>query len=90
MANKRQLKKGINAVCNQLIDEVVAFTICEKSTIPETTNQLFANILTLQDDMLSRISHIEPGLSPKIYFKKLRADMAKGVEDILEQIKVQL
>lgn len=90
MANKRQLKRGINTLCNELLAETVAITLCGKTFAQEDIDKILVNILKLQDDMLNRVSHPEPGLPQKAYFKNLQTDMATGVESIAEQIKALL
>lgn len=90
MANKRQLKKGINALCNELLSETVAITLCGKQVEQKDIDKVMVNILNLQDDMLNRVSHPEPGMSQKAYFKKMRADILASVDDITEQIKAIL
>ena len=42
-------------------------------------------ILTLQDEYLKRVCHVEPG-NVKLYFKKLKEGFNKEVESILGEI----
>ena len=44
------------------------------------------NILMMQADMISRISHVEPGCT-RLFFRKLREDLADRTEQIIEDIK---
>ena len=90
MANRRQLKKGINFLCGELFAECVAITHYQKPTLQQDVDNVMTNILKLQDDMLNRVSHPEPGVSQKAFFKKLRTDMSAQTEEIVAQINTLL
>lgn len=49
-------------------------------------NALLTTILSLHDDFVRRISHPEPGLKTKKYFKVLVENFEKEVSDIVDQI----
>lgn len=85
MANKRTLKKDINYVAGELFAECVSVSHFSKVSREDIDNVML-NILSMQDDMICRISHVEPGMKAKIYFQKLRSDMADKVGDIIDQI----
>lgn len=87
MAKRRELKKGINFLCGELFAECVAIMHYHKPAPQADIDNVMTSILNLQDDMLCRVSHVEPGMKAKDYFKKLRADMASRTEEIVEQIK---
>lgn len=86
MANKRQLKKRINNLCGDLFAECIACVQYAKVNRDDADNVMI-NILNMQDDMLCRISHIEPGLSTKVFFNKLNKDLITETESIIEQIE---
>ena len=90
MANKRQLKKGINFLCGELMAETVAITHYQKPVARQDVDNVMTGILRLQDDMLNRVSHPEPGMPQKDFYKKLRTDMVHGVDDIVAQINALL
>ncbi len=90
MANRRDLKKGINFLCRELFAECVAITHYQKPTPQEDVDNVMTNILKLQDDMLNRVSHPEPGMPQKDFFKKLRSDMVNHTEEIVAQINALL
>ncbi len=87
MAKRRELKKAINFLCGELFAECVAIMHYQKPTPQEDVDNVMTSILKLQDDMLNRVCHVEPGMKAKDYFKKLREDMATHTEEIVEQIK---
>lgn len=90
MANKRELKKGINFLCGELLAEAVAITHYQKPQRQDDVDNVLTGILRLQDDMLNRVSHPEPGIKARDYYKRLRQDMVHGVDDIVAQINALL
>ncbi len=83
MAKRRILKKSINYIIGDLFTECVYIRL----TLPEAeqakTDQIMTDILNLQDDFVSRISHTEPG-NVKGFYKKLHEDFNAKVDGILE------
>ncbi len=90
MAKRRDLKKAINFLCGELFAECVAIMHYQKPTPQEDIDNVMTNILKLQDDMLSRVSHPEPGMKAAKYFKNLREDMVAHTDEIVEHIKALL
>lgn len=86
MANKRQLKKRINNLCGDLFAECVACVHYAKVNRDDADNVMLA-ILNMQDDLLCRVSHVEPGLPTKTFFKKLNKDLLSSTESIISQIE---
>lgn len=85
MANKRDLKKKINTVCGDLLAECIACVQYAKVN-RDDADTVMLSILNMQDDLLCRISHVEPGLSTKVFFKKLNNDFTEGIQQIIDQI----
>ena len=90
MAKRRDLKKAINFLCGELFAECVAIMHYQKPTPQADVDNVMTNILKLQDDMLSRVSHPEPGMKAEKYFKNLREDMVSQTDEIVEHIKALL
>ncbi len=90
MAKRRELKKAINFLCGELFAECVAVMHYQKPVPQGDIDNVMTSILTLQDDMLNRVSHVEPGMKASAYFKKLREDMVSQTDEIVEQIKALL
>lgn len=86
MANKRQLKKRVNSICGDLFAECIACVLYAKVD-RENADAVMVDILNIQDDILCRISHVEPGLSAKKFFKKLNDDFQSAIESIVTQIE---
>lgn len=86
MANKRQLKQSINFACSELFAEgVAAYLVANKEEIPQI-DDLLTTILKMHSDFVRRISHPEPGMKPKVYFKHLRDDFDNTLGELVEQI----
>lgn len=86
MSNKRKLKKGINVICGELLTECVAATLYGNDKHEGNTDALLFMILKVEDNFVKRVSHPEPGMSPKNYYKDLREKFAAQVSEIADQI----
>ena len=85
MAKRRDLKKSVNNICGELFAEVVAAVLYNSNMSQEMANDITGAILNLQSDIISRISHTEPG-NVKGFYKKLREDFNNHASEIIEQI----
>lgn len=83
--NKRKLKKGINYICTELFAECIALVQYENIS-NEAVSNVMESILMMQADIISRISHIEPG-NTKQFFKKLHEDLANKTNEIVDDIQ---
>lgn len=84
--NRRKLKKSINYLCGELFAECVALMHYQHEISREDVDNLMKSILLMQNDLICRCSHVEPG-STKLYFKKLRETMIHTTDEIVDQIK---
>ena len=85
MANRRNLKKRINGICFELAAECISARLYG-SVSQEDVNSIMGNIFSMQTDCICRISHVEPGMKAKVFFRKLREDMQKRIDEIIDQI----
>ena len=58
----------------------------QKPAPKEDVENVMKNILTLQNDMICRLSHVEPG-SQKLFFSKMKEELITRTDEIVEQIK---
>lgn len=87
MANKRNLKKMLNYVCGELLAECVAASACStRSDAVDNMNALFNSILRMHSDYIMRVSHPEPGMAPKVYYKTMVDSFTNDVNDVVDQI----
>ncbi len=84
MANKRSLKRSITLFCEELFAECVAASLYGNNR--DGAEALIFSILKMQDDFICRISHPEPGMPAKLYFKDLREKFAAQASEIIDQI----
>lgn len=88
MANKRNLKKEINYVAGELLSEC----LCNKYLIPgtdaEKVDALMGKIIGIQDDFLCRVgaNGDKDPKKVKVYYRKLRADFDKAIDEIFEDL----
>lgn len=85
MANRRILKKKIAQVCGILAMECMVSAQNNRITA-EQSDEIIVDILNLQDQFLSRISHTEKG-SERLFYRKLAQDFDKEVEAIIQKIQ---
>ncbi len=88
MHNKRALKHSINLICEELLAECLAASLYGHNT--DGAKALIFTVVKLRDDFIRRISHPEPGMPPKVYFKKLREDFVAHASDTLDHINTHL
>lgn len=86
MASRKDLKKGINYIVSELFAECVFISLTLSETDRKKADKILTDILNLQDEFISRISHTEPG-NVKGFYKKLHEDFNAKVGEILEAIK---
>ncbi len=85
MTNKRDLKKAISYICSDLFAECVAASLCSEKD-QKTCDDMLTAILLMHDDFVRRISHPEPGMEQKKYYKALITDFHKEVSAVIDQI----
>lgn len=86
MANKRTLKKAINQICEELFAESIAVSLYGTKNIKDNAEAILFSILNLQNHYIRRISHPEPGMKAKDYYKDLREKFSAQVGEIVDQI----
>lgn len=85
MAKRKNLKKSINYIVSELFTECVYIRMSLPESEKTKADELMTNILNLQDDFISRVSHTEPG-NVKGFYKKLHEDFNAKVDGIVDAI----
>ena len=85
MANKRNLKKGINYVVGDLFQECLVLKMIKKADDAKV-DEVLTDILDLQNEFLARINHAAPG-NMKVYYRKLYSDFGDAVEAIIAKMQ---
>lgn len=88
MANKRTLKKSIEAICGDLFVNAVAFSLYGPTPDLENAKSLAFSIVKLQDNFIRRVSHPEPGMKAKDYYDNLWTEFCSQVCELQDQISV--
>ena len=86
MTNKRDLKRAINYICSDLAAECVAASFSVEESERENIEALIMIILVTRNDYVKRVSHLEPGMQPKAYYKKLISDFNQQISEIIDQV----
>jgi capsule polysaccharide export protein KpsE/RkpR len=83
MASKKNLKKDLNYLTNELLTECFTYQFFHVDMDPKQANEVAAFILNNRNDLANRINNIENKDNPKLvkeHFKKIRSDFEKSVE----------
>ena len=89
MANKRNLKKEINAVTAALISEYLLTSELIPGVEAEKTDAVLTKILANHDEFISRVG-ANGGKEPKLvkaYYKQLKADFNKKVDEVISDFE---
>ncbi len=82
---RRELKKSVNYLCADLFAECIALYNYERVD-KDALQDVMESILMMQADIVSRISHVQPGAC-KPFFAKLREDLANRTDEIVDDIR---
>lgn len=85
MAKRRTAKRYIANVCTELWADCVALSLYT-SAPNSNVEALLRSIVKLENEYISRICHVEPGVKAKDYFKKLYDSFNGCACDIADQI----
>ncbi|WP_291586975.1 hypothetical protein [Bacteroides sp.] len=85
MASRRELKKTVNYISGELFSECLINSMFVPGTDKTKADELMTEILKMQDEFISRISHTEPG-NVKGFYKKFRSDFNTKVNEIIDAI----
>ena len=86
MAKRRELKSVINNICTDLAAEVVAVSLYDTKPAEENVLAIINTIFKIRNNYISRISHVEPGMPAKLYFKNLIENFNNETIEVIDQI----
>ena len=86
MAKRKDLKSIVSDTCADLVAEVVAISTYEVKANHDNVLNIISSILKGRNDYVKRISHPEPGMEPKAYFRKITDDFVAEVSEIADHI----
>ncbi len=85
MSSRKELKKNINYIAGELFMECLVNSLYVPGTDKKKADDLMGEILKIQNEYISRISHTEPGKA-KQYYKKLKEDFNTKVDEVIEAL----
>lgn len=85
MASRKNLKKNVNYITETIAGLCIVASLENQGEKSETASRLFLQVMNLRNDIISRISHTEPG-NTREFYKKLQNDFNSQVQDILQQL----
>lgn len=86
MASRRKLKKSVNYICNTITGICLLDTINAPAEKHNEYRDVFVKINNMQNDIISRISHTEPG-NVKLFYKKLKEDCNRAIDEIFSKLE---
>lgn len=81
MANKRQIKKIVNSVIIDIVEESYSVQLFNESKA-EASNKIIDAAANLQDDLLSKISQAKS----KVDFKSIYTDFETKTDELYDQV----
>ncbi len=85
MASRRNLKKHVNYISEVTIGMCFIEGMNADAAKREVIAELVEKAMNLRADIISRISHTEPG-NVKGFYKKLRSDFNTQIEEIFNKL----
>ena len=86
MAKRKELKKVVDNICTDLTAEVVAVSLYESKPAAENVIAIINTIMKMRNEYIRRISHVEPGIPAKVYFKNLIENFNNDTIEVIDQI----
>lgn len=86
MASRKNLKKVIGYISSELLSQAI-YVAVNSDREPAEWNQLFENIIRLNNDYVARVSHKQPGMSAKKYFDTLCTSFNEDAKAIVAEIQ---
>jgi len=79
MSNKRDLKRTINYICGDLFTEGIAASLYGENRDTENIEAILTSILVMHNNYIRRVSHVQPGMPAKVYFKDLKEKFSNTI-----------
>ena len=77
MSSRRNLKKQVNYIAGELFTECMINSLFVPGTDKAKADELMADVLEMQQEFISRLSHTQPG-QVKQFYKKYHAGKCRG------------
>ncbi|WP_321517830.1 hypothetical protein [uncultured Bacteroides sp.] len=85
MASRKNLKKHVNYISGEIFTECIINSLYVPGTDKVKADELMAQVLEMQQEFISRISHTQPG-QVKQYYKKFHQDFSTRIKALIDSI----
>ena len=85
MASRRDLKRDISYVIGDIFTECLIYKELVPGTDKAAAEKLIVDLLRIDNEFITRISHTEPGKA-KEYYRALIKDFQKQILEVLDKL----
>ena len=85
MASRRDLKRDISYVIGDIFTECLIYKELVPGTDKDAAEKLIVDLLRIDNEFITRISHTEPGKA-KEYYRALIKDFQKQISEVLDKL----
>lgn len=85
MASRRNLKRDISYVIGDIFTECLIYKELVPGTDKAAAEKLIVDLLRIDNEFITRISHTEPGKA-KEYYRALIKDFQKQISEVLDKL----
>ena len=85
MASRRDLKGDISYVIGDIFTECLIYKELVPGTDKEAAEKLIVDLLRIDNEFITRISHTEPGKA-KEYYRALIKDFQKEISEVIDKL----
>ncbi len=85
MASRRDLKRDISYVIGDIFTECLIYKELVPGTDKDAAEKLIVDLLRIDNEFITRISHTEPG-NAKGYYRTLVKDFQKEISAVIDKL----
>lgn len=85
MASRRDLKRDISYVIGDIFTECLIYKELVPGTDKDEAEKLIVDLLRIDNEFITRISHTEPG-NAKQYYRALIKDFQKEISEVIDKL----
>ena len=85
MASRRHLKRDISYVIGDIFTECLVYKELVPGTDKNAAEKLIVDLLRIDNEFITRISHTEPGKA-KEYYRALVKDFQKEISAVIDKL----
>lgn len=85
MASRRHLKRDISYVIGDIFTECLVYKELVPGTDKDEADKIIADLLKIDNEYITRISHTEPG-NAKQFYNKLIKDFQASMSEVIDKL----